>query len=642
MPRFLVKLSLGPVQSLIADARRTRDLWCGSWLLSEAARAAARKLHERHPGCLIFPCPDDPDEELKPQHAPRETANIANILRAEVALADRAAVLALCNEAGHAAALRVEQLGERALRELGGPVREDVWAAQIDDILESFAAWVETTDGNHGYEDAGRRLDAALKARKATRDFQPCRPLTGKPLPKSSLDGARETVLPRWQAEEPAHRKLRLSRGEELDALGVVKRLAGDAEQFTALPRIAADSWIEQLTPGQQQRLRTAYEPLVEPGYATHVRGNSGTYAALPFDGHLLYPSRLDSELTHAHDPAASGTGANRHRGADDPRRHGAEAREPAAGRAGSTAVDALEALRRCIAEIARNRTDSGQPVGTPVPYAAILKADGDHMGAVLSRAGSAEESRDISRAMHGFASSVPGIVRAHRGHAVYAGGDDVLALLPLEQATRCARGLADAFSESLREVATSMRLADDERPTLSVGIGIGYVIEPLGALRALAERAERHAKEGDAAQSPRHALAMRLRIRSGTELRWRAQWNDAPAFQAMDRFTDAYRRGELPTRAAYDLRDIGRRLAWLRDSSDETARGMRNAEVERLLDRARRDSGSEAIPAALQTLIRDRALLGDAADGRPLDALADTLIIARWLSARTAGEVGE
>ena len=617
MPRFLVTLSLGPVQSLIADARRTRDLWCGSWLLSEAARAAARKLHERHPGCLIFPCPDDPDEELRPQHAPRETANIANILRAEVKLADRAAVLALCNEAGRAAALRVEQLGERARQQLGRPVREDVWATQIHDILESFAAWVELGDGNHSYEDAGRRLGGVLNSRKATRDFRPCRPLTGKPLPKSSLDGALETVLPQWQAEEPARRKLRLSPGEQLDALGVIKRLAGDAEQFTALPRIAADSWIEQLTPGQQQRLRAAYKPLVDAGHATRVRGNADTFGALPFDGHLLYPPRLEGALSAARLP-----------------------RQPTG--PGSAGNDPLEAFRHCINAIAAERADSGRPVGTPVPYAAILKADGDHMGALLSRAGSAEESRDISRALHGFASSVPGIVRAHRGHAVYSGGDDVLALLPLERATRCARGLADAFSESLREVATSMRLADDERPTLSVGIGIGYVIEPLGALRALAERAERHAKEGDAAQSPRNALAMRLRIRSGAELHWRAQWNDAPVFHAMDRFTDAYRRGELPTRAAYDLRDIGRRLAWLRDSGDEIARGMRNAEVERLLDRARRDGGSEAIPPALQTLIRDRALLGGAADGRPLDALADTLIIARWLSARTAGDLGE
>ena len=411
MPRFLVTLSLGPVQSLIADARRTRDLWGGSWLLSEAARAAARALHERHPECLIFPCPDNPDEDLEPQDAPREAANIANILRAEVALDDADAVSALCNEAKSAAMVRVKELGERSRQRLGRPLREDVWCTQIDDILESVAAWVKIADGNDGYESAAQRLGGVLAARKATRDFQPCRPLTGPGLPKSSLDGARETVLPDWPVEEPARVKLRLSPpGEQLDALGVIKRLAGDAEQFTALPRIAADSWIEQLTRDQQQRLHKAYEPLVDAGHATRVRGNADTYAALPFDGHLLYPSRLESALT--------------------------QEREQRASPAGSTAIDALKAFRQCVTEISRERTDTRQPAGTPVPYAAILKADGDRMGQLLSRARSAQESRNISRALQGFASSVRGIVRAHRGHAIYAGGDDVLALLSLERAS--------------------------------------------------------------------------------------------------------------------------------------------------------------------------------------------------------------
>lgn len=167
MPRFLITLSLGPVQSLIADARRTRDLWGGSWLLSEAARAAARALHERHPECLIFPCPDNPDDDLEPQDAPREAANIANVLRAEVALDDADAVSALCNEAKSAAMVRVKELGERSRQPLGRPLREDVWCTQIDDILESFAAWVEITDGNGGYKDAARRLGGV---------FQPCPP----------------------------------------------------------------------------------------------------------------------------------------------------------------------------------------------------------------------------------------------------------------------------------------------------------------------------------------------------------------------------------------------------------------------------------------------------------------------------------
>ena len=83
-------------------------------------------------------------------------------------------------------------------------------------------------------------------------------------------------------------------------------------------------------------------------------------------------------------------------------------------------------------------------------------------------------------------------------------------------------------------------------------------------------------------------------------------------------------------------MRDVDRRLAWLRGSGNETARGMRKAEVERMLDRARRDGGSRTIPADLRALVRERA------DHQPLTELADTLIIARWLSARTAADVGE
>jgi hypothetical protein len=41
MTQHVLLISLGPVQEFIASARRCRDLWFGSWVLSELAKAAA-------------------------------------------------------------------------------------------------------------------------------------------------------------------------------------------------------------------------------------------------------------------------------------------------------------------------------------------------------------------------------------------------------------------------------------------------------------------------------------------------------------------------------------------------------------------------------------------------------------------------
>lgn len=599
MPQYLVTLSLGPVQSLIEAARRTRDLWCGSWLLSESARAAARVLHQAHHGCLIFPCPEKPDEELQPQKEPGDSANIANILRAEVELPNADAARALCERVKQAAAQRLIELGEQARSKLKVKLRDEVWQAQIGDLLEGFAAWVEIPAGDDGYTQAGAKLGATLAARKATRDFSPAAPLKTPGLPKSSLDGALETVLPEhWHEEHRARRQLGLSRGEQLDALGVMKRMAGQVEQFTPYSRVAADPWIRTLEPEQQQALSAAYEPIVKSRLATRVSGNCGAYEALPYDAQMLYDFRLENALAAKGEDAAA-----------------PEERE------------ALLKLQKVMKSLPAEK-------GAPVPYAVILKADGDRMGALLQQAKQAANSRAISKALHGFASDVRGLVRQHHGHAIYSGGDDVLALVPLPEALACARTLAEAFAKALQPVAKSLGLEAAEHPTLSVGLAIGHLMEPLGALRKRAGHAE-HLAKGDTEKKPRNALAIVLGIRSGGELEWRANWDDREALAELEAFTNAYRDGQLSSRVAYDLRAIDRRLAWMREDDSAVAHGMREAEVARMLDRAQARGGTEA----LETTQR-RAIL-TAARRQSLATLADTLILARWLSARTVADLG-
>ena len=66
----LLVISVGPVQEFIAAARRTRDLWFGSRLLSEISRAVAKSV-ESQGGKLIFP-------------ASLDAENVANVILAEL------------------------------------------------------------------------------------------------------------------------------------------------------------------------------------------------------------------------------------------------------------------------------------------------------------------------------------------------------------------------------------------------------------------------------------------------------------------------------------------------------------------------------------------------------------------------------
>jgi CRISPR-associated protein Cmr2 len=481
------------------------------------------------------------------------------------------------------------------------------------------------------YGDASKRLGGLLAARKATRDFIPAakesheRPSYG--IPKSSLDAARESVInvPRDERDDPesphrkALRKLGLGRREQLDALAFTKRLAGNADQFTAYSRVAADAWIQTLTAEQQQEISCLYEPLArsDNDLATWVRGNKETYEALPYDAQLVYDFRLDNALARRDLTAGE-------------RQH-------------------LRALQRGLRRLRDQQNTEGKPIGAPVPYAVILKADGDRMGKLLSQAKEEQDSRDISQALRGFANGVLEIVRRNRGHAIYSGGDDVLVLLPLQNALAAAKELMWAFKAAMDAIAARLGLAEDARPTLSVGLGIGHLMEPLGALRARADEAEKAAKGDRLPQErQRNALAIRLGIRSGAEYGWRARWHDDALLADLTRLCEAYRAGELPSRVAYDLRAIAGRMGPLdqwaspEDKKDperaKTLRGMRQAEVRRMLARARIEGGGKPVSKDLRDLLIARV----GPEPESLEELADMLIIARWLSARTAADVGD
>jgi len=232
-----------------------------------------------------------------------------------------------------------------------------------------------------------------------------------------------------------------------------------------------------------------------------------------------------------------------------------------------------------------------------PAPsYYAILKMDADRMGAWLrgEKNPSVEESLHpdlaryyrhldddcvtpaleakrpmapathaaISEALTNFAARVvPGIVENHTGTLIYAGGDDVLALLPVRTALRCARALECAFRGDPTANGGApkgyFRIGDEDllmmgpKATLSAGLAVVHTKEDLRYALRTARKIEAEAKKAG-----RNAIRIAALRRSGEHavagcgwdmLDWFDGLRQAFVEKASDRW--AYRlRSLLPT----------------------------------------------------------------------------------------------
>jgi CRISPR-associated protein Cmr2 len=508
MTAHLLLVTLGPVQDFIAQARRTRDLWYGSHLLSELGRAAARALVDGG-AKLIFPALQAGDPQLVACLAPLRDdttppQNIANKLLAEVPEGTDPQQLAKAARKAVAEYWR-DEVAAPVKTKCAGLLAQNidaVWNEQVESFLEFTASWLPLGE----YAATRHQLEQAIAGRKVLRDFDPWAQGRGN-VPKSSLDGARESVLlpPRQRASDKV-RRYRIADGEQLDAVGLVKRAGGEPDQFVPVVNVALASWFAragQVASGELDTLKTACRAA---GISRVARTDLPCVSPFAFDGSVLLPSRWRSvfeEQGLQGDPEAWG--------------------------------------RQHVRPVFRKLDE-------PYPYVACIVADGDRMGRAIDSIGSADAHRAFSRALAGFAQAARRVVeQQHRGALVYAGGDDVLAFVALPEALACADALRTAFESAMARACAS--LAADKRPTLSVGLGIGHVMESMGNLLTLGRQAEREAKRD------RNALAVLVDKRSGGTRRWRAQWNTNPVRALNEAAT--LLRDRISSRKVYEVASI-------------------------------------------------------------------------------------
>jgi len=537
MTAHLLLVTLGPVQDFIAQARRTRDLWYGSHLLSELGRAAARALVAGGAD-LIFPAPKKGHAELEVCSAPLRSdgtppLSIANKLLAEIPAGVDPIELAR-NARGAVMAHWRDKLAAPVRATCVGLLAEGIdptWNEQIDTFVEFAAIWAPLGD----YAETRRRIERTIAGRKMLRDFSPWKHGRGA-VPKSSLDGGRETVLRRKEDRDKSLvRRYRIHKNEELDAVGLVKRAGGEPDQFVPVVSVALASWVgvaHGVASAEFGRLRDACK---EAGISRVARTDLPCVGPFPFDASVLLPSRWRSVFEE----------------------QGLEGNAEAWGR------QHVQPILKKVPE--------------PYPYVACLVADGDRMGRAIDRLASAGEHRAFSEALSQLARQARTIVeQTHRGALVYAGGDDVLAFLPLPEALLCAQDLRIQFTQAMGSACPS--IPAEQRPTLSVGLGLGHVMESMGDLLVLGREAEREAKRD------RNALAVLVDKRSGGARSWRSSWDEEPVRLLRD--SAVLLEGRLPSRKVHEVASTLARLPAPVSADDSAWTRLLALEVRRSLSR--------------------------------------------------------
>lgn len=689
-PAFLL-FQIGPVQEFIAQARSTRDLWSGSYLLSWLMAHAMQALTwDLGPDAVIFPLlRGQPlydwlnQGKLKlAKHRSTDGAVSANAWN-ELGLENLQSLVltpnlpnrflalvpadfdpdtiseALTKEWMQIAAASWNFLNSRSSL---GPDKEKLWQFQVENFLQiSWQKWpwqevstaLDSLDripmGTKSVLRDGAAVASAIPSahqdtrcyhlspgwawsahyqllshhhdgRRQTRDFAAW--ASNPQVPKDNLSGKEEVIADdAWLAQARHDNTLRhlFRKGDRLGAVNLIKRvwhrahleakqnLRRAVETFDSIPAVAATPYLSRLRKftgpsGSLRELFVAADGF--PSLASGVREyfTGGAIADWNKCSEDEWFHRTDASVLHIHEWDSAI--------ADCPSEEGKVALHKAR--------SALERLQRRLG-------------GQPSKYYCVLALDGDQIGKWLSGektptmgdvitpaavgyfkrelAGKVKveewlaSPRPLSPSYHlQFSEALANfglycarrIVEAHHGQLIYAGGDDVLAMLPADEALACAQGLRLAFQGKSKALVAHdqgryshlfdgdvpdgfIQLKDGDwnqgarRPaepswpllvlgpkaTVSIGLAIGHIKEPLQDMVQEAQRAEKRAKASPekevwnrqknemewkpAEGGNRDALAVTLYKRSGEMVQWGAKFGST-AFDLLDFFRAHYR----------------------------------------------------------------------------------------------------
>lgn len=550
--KHLFICAIGPVQDFIATARTSQDLWFGSWLLSELSKAAALAVFD-HAQQLIFPAPER-GEDL-------EAGTILNVANKIIAIIEGDPKM-IADGVWQTVQERLESLRQEAFAHKIGRVDNQLAKDQINDLVEFY--WVSVPYvSSQDYRLMRAKADALLSARKNTRNFQQIEGQQG--IPKSSLDGFRESVLlddVKAIGEEAFYEAYHAAPGETLSGIDLLKRWGEiETRKFQSTTDLAAQSFLIMLGDQKKQTL------------LAHIKRLLAAYTKLSeTEGTHFYVERLV--------PLISGK-------------------------------EAQSSFKRKFAQVFKEEGIHQ----SPIPYYALLLADGDNMGKTIDAQDSPEKHRALSQKLSVFAQQAESIIGSAGGVPIYVGGDDVLAYLPLHTALHCVKDLNEQFRQAMQGFEYVDEKGAQHSPTLSGALVMAHHLTPLRDVLDMARRAEKKAK----GLPGKNGLVIVSSKRGGTERTVGAKMSDL--VKRMKILIGYVRQKQISAGTAYELQKLYQEL-----SDTALSSAVFGKEAVRIIQRKCEAGGGKDVEKEIRQQFE--AWFKD--DNLALDELAQEMIIAR------------
>lgn len=497
-----IYFSLGPVQGFVAQSRRTRDLWSGSFLLSYLSACAINEVAKK--GQILVPdIKDDPLLSWIKEPGKGNAPEIGTIPNRFVASADNPKSVA------EAAAV--------AIQKRWMDIADAVWTKFLADLAENGKGTKAIWDRQvQNFWEISWVVAPEISAMNARKNWRISRHLEDEPGDHCTMMGDWQELSGYIRSTEGKKQKyfweqlalhvgkLDLREGERLCALALIKRLLPKVSDdsrglpvsltnWPSTPYVAAIPWLSRVLELAADDARDyANQVLENTSYDALRKGISrkiGSFSSfrerfLDLDGNFYFENAVaDCKRTPLKNTQMYIKNCE----------------------------EEFEAAKKKRTELIDQLNKLVEKAGRPNPFYAMLLMDGDNMGKLIRDHG----EEPITQALSEFTKEVQSIVRGHDGVTIYAGGDDVLAMLPLTKALGCALYLSKNYEACFKD--------DIPGATISAGLVYSHYHIPLSTVMR-----EAHHILDDVAkdQNGRNSIAVSVLKNSGKYCQWTVTWD--------------------------------------------------------------------------------------------------------------------